>query len=64
MEYFDRISIEEISKRDMLMILKALEYTGKSTNIDSFLSLKDSILNQLCSIAETTEEEFLCYLEK
>ncbi|TCO73621.1 hypothetical protein [Marinisporobacter balticus] len=64
MENFDRISIQEISKRDMLMIVKALEYTGEKTNIDSFLSLKDSILKQLCSLAETTEEEFLYYLEK
>ncbi len=64
MEQFDRISVEEIPKKDMLMILKALEYTGENTGIHSFLSLKDSILKQLCTLANTTEEEFLCFLEK
>lgn len=64
MENFDRISIEEISKKDMLMILKALEYTGENTHINAFISLKDNILKQLCSLAETTEEDFLVYLEK
>ncbi|WP_053956190.1 hypothetical protein [Inediibacterium massiliense] len=64
MEQFDKISIEEVSKKDMLMILQALEYTGEHTKIDAFLSLKDNILKQLCSLAETSEEEFIGYLEK
>ncbi|QZY56340.1 hypothetical protein [Crassaminicella profunda] len=64
MEDFDKISIQEISKKDMLMILQALEYTGENTKIDAFISLKDSILQQLCLLAETAEEEFLGYLEK
>lgn len=64
MEDFDSVSIQEVSKRDMLMILQALEYTGEKTNIDAFISLKNSILQQLCSLAETTEEKFLQYLEK
>ncbi|MBB6218239.1 hypothetical protein HNQ80_004398 [Anaerosolibacter carboniphilus] len=64
MEQFDRISIQEISKTDMLMIIKALEYTGENTNIPSFISLKNSIVKQLSELAETTEEEFLLYLQK
>ncbi|SHJ85811.1 hypothetical protein SAMN02745975_03062 [Geosporobacter subterraneus DSM 17957] len=64
MEQFDRISIEEVSKRDMLMILKALEYTGENTKIESFILLKDSILKQLSALANTTEEEFLLHLQK
>ncbi|MEW9122037.1 MAG: hypothetical protein AB2421_04940 [Thermotaleaceae bacterium] len=64
MEQFDRISIEEVSKRDMLMILKALEYTGEHANIPSFIALKDSILKQLSALANATEEEFLMHLEK
>lgn len=63
MEEFDRISIQEISKKDMLMILKALEYTGENANIPSFISLKNNILKQLCSLAEATETEFLNHLE-
>lgn len=31
MEEFSKISFQEISKRDMLMIIKALEYTGENT---------------------------------
>ncbi|MFZ5967995.1 MAG: hypothetical protein ACOYVK_12605 [Bacillota bacterium] len=64
MEQFDRISIEEVSKKDMLMILKALEYTGEHSKISSFVELKDSILKQLCAIANTSEDEFLRYLQK
>ncbi|KXG74406.1 hypothetical protein [Thermotalea metallivorans] len=64
MEQFDRISIEEISKKDMLMIIKALEYTGENTKIASFINLKDSIVKQLSELADTTEEEFLLYLQK
>jgi len=64
MEAFDRISIEEISKKDMLMIIKALEYTGENTKISSFAALKSSLLKQLCTLAEASEDEFLRYLEK
>ncbi|HHY91575.1 MAG TPA: hypothetical protein GX503_07905 [Clostridiales bacterium] len=64
MEEFDRISIEEISKKDMLMIIKALEYTGQNTCMESFIELKNSILKQLCALTQTTEEEILSHLEK
>lgn len=62
MKDFDKISIQEMTKNDMLMILKALEYTGINTKIDDFINLKNSILKELSSLAETTEEEFLEYL--
>ncbi|RKD32567.1 hypothetical protein [Thermohalobacter berrensis] len=64
MQEFDKISIAEISKKDMLMIIEALEYTGKKTNIDSFLALKQNILKELSQLADTSEEEFLKYLEE
>ncbi len=64
MEQFDRISIQEISKTDMLMIIKALEYTGENTSIPSFISLKNSIVKQLSELAETSEDEFLLYLQQ
>ncbi|KNF07503.1 hypothetical protein CLPU_16c00590 [Gottschalkia purinilytica] len=64
MQEFERISISEISKEDMLMILEALEYTGKNTNIDTFISLKDSIVKELSELADSTEDEFIEYLRK
>lgn len=64
MQEFQKISISEISKKDMLMILEALEYTGKSTNIDNFLSLKCAIIKDLSDLAEATEEEFVEYLKQ
>ena len=64
MEQFERITIEEISKHDVLMIIKALEYTGENTNIDSFLELKDSILRQLCVLTKSSEEEILNHLKR
>jgi hypothetical protein len=62
MRTFDKISIQEMSKEDMLMIIEALEYTGSKTNIEAFINLKNSILKELSSLAESSEEEFLEYL--
>ncbi|MBC7087693.1 MAG: hypothetical protein H5T96_04275 [Tissierellales bacterium] len=59
---FEKISIQEISKDDMLLILEALKYTGESTHIEDFLSLRNNILNQLATLSESSPQEFLDYL--
>jgi len=59
---FDKISIQEISKDDMLLILEALKYTGENTHIQDFLSLRNNILNQLATLSESSPQEFLDYL--
>ena len=64
MQDFDKISIQEMSKNDMLLIIKALEYTGNETKINGFLDLKDNILNELSDIAEVSKADFMEYLEK
>lgn len=64
MREFDRISIQEISKEDMLMIIEALEYTGEKTEIDDFIILRNNIVEELSSLAEASEEDFLNYLYK
>jgi len=64
MREFDKISIQEISKNDMLLIIEALEYTGNNTKIDDFLNLRSSIVEELSSLAELSEEDFLEYLKK
>ncbi len=64
MREFDKISIQEISKNDMLLIIEALEYTGNSTKIDDFINLRNSIVEELSSLAEVSESEFLDYLKK
>ncbi|HZH93523.1 MAG TPA: hypothetical protein VFD79_05420 [Tissierellaceae bacterium] len=61
---FDKISIQEMSKDDMLLIIEALEYTGKATNIDDFLALRENILLELSSLAELTQDQFLDYLKE
>lgn len=63
MESIDQVSINDLSKRDLLLIIKALEYTGQNTNIEEFLNLKNNIVKELCFLTETTENEFLEYLE-
>ncbi|OPJ55168.1 hypothetical protein [Alkalithermobacter paradoxus] len=63
MDQFDKISINQISKRDMLLIIKALEYTFENTKIEEFKDLKNDILKELCFLSEKTEEEFLKSLE-
>lgn len=64
MRDFDKISIQEMSKNDMLMILEALEYTGKETDIQDFIDLKENILEELSSIAEVNKDDFFEYLKK
>ncbi|MDY0236779.1 MAG: hypothetical protein RBR71_12200 [Gudongella sp.] len=61
---FDKISIQEMSKDDMLLIIEALEYTGKQSNIKEFLLLRDNILEELSSLAELTTDEFLTFLKE
>lgn len=62
MKDFDKISIQEMSKKDMLMIINALEYTGNNTKEKKYINLKNNILKELSSLAESSEEEFLNYL--
>jgi len=47
-----------------LLIIEALEYTGKATNIDDFLALRENILLELSSLAELTQDQFLDYLKE
>lgn len=63
MELFNQVSINALSKRDLLLIVKALEYTNENTNIEDFIELRNSIIKELCFLTETTEEEFINYLE-
>ena len=64
MRDFDKITIQEMSKDDMLLIIEALEYTGKQTGIDDFIKLRKNILEELSSLAEISEDEFLNYLKE
>lgn len=64
MREFDKISIQEMSKEDMLMIIEALEYTGNHTKIEAFIDLRNSIVKELSALADSTEEEFVEYLNK
>lgn len=51
-----------MSKEDLLMIIEALEYTGTHANSKDFIELKDNILKELSALAETTEDEFVEFL--
>lgn len=64
MHNFDKISIQEMSKKDMLLIIKALEYTGVQTESEDFLYLRDSFIEELSSLSEVSQEDFIEYLEK
>ena len=43
---------------------KALEFTGENTKLNEFINLKNNIVKELCFLTETTEEEFITYLEQ
>jgi tagatose-1,6-bisphosphate aldolase len=64
MQEFEKISIAEIPKKDMLLILEALQYTGENKNLEEYLSLKNSIVSELSELADSSEEEFIDYLKK
>ncbi|CBH21271.1 hypothetical protein SAMN02745120_1950 [Acetoanaerobium noterae] len=57
---FDKISIDQISKRDLLIIIQALDYTYENTKIEDFSKLKDSLLEELRLLAEVpTQDELI-----
>ena len=63
MELIDQVSINALSKRDLLLILKALEYTNENTGLEDFIDLRNNIVKEICFLTETTEEDFINYLE-
>ncbi|EHL16052.1 hypothetical protein HMPREF9630_00502 [Peptoanaerobacter stomatis] len=56
---FNKITIDQLSKTDLLAILQALDYTYEHTKIEQFLSLKDSIVTDMCKIADIKSQEDL-----
>lgn len=64
MQKFDKISIQEMSKQDMLLIIQALDYTGQNTKIDDFITLKNNFIKELSSLSEIPETEFIDYLQR
>ncbi|NLC03091.1 MAG: hypothetical protein GX787_02280 [Tissierellia bacterium] len=63
MRDFEKITIQEMSKEDMLLIIEALDYTGTKTNIEDFIILKDNFVTELSSLADIPESEFIEYLK-
>ena len=63
MKLFDKVSIDALSKRDLLLIIKALEYTYENTNLEDFIDLRNSLIKELCFLTNTDEQVFVDYLE-
>ncbi|MGL5507552.1 MAG: hypothetical protein ACRDB0_06595 [Paraclostridium sp.] len=63
MKLFDNVSIDALSKRDLLLIVKALEYTYENTNLDDFIELRNNLIKELCFLTNTNENKFVEYLE-
>lgn len=63
MELINQVSINALSKRDLLLIIKALEFTNENTGLDDFIDLRNNIVKEICFLTETSEEEFIKYLE-
>ena len=64
MELIDQVTINDLSKRDLLLIIKSLEFTGKKTKNKDFIELRNSIVKELCFLTETSEDQFLTYLDE
>lgn len=63
MENFNKISIQEMSKKDMYTIINALDIAANNTNDCEYTELKEQFLKQLCGLAGCNEEEFLVFLQ-
>ena len=63
MKLFDNVSIDSLSKRDLLLIIKELEYTYENTNLEDFIDLRNSLIKELCFLTNTEETVFVEYLE-
>ena len=59
-----QVNINDLSKRDLLLIIKSLEFTGKKTKNKDFIELRNSIVKELCFLTETSEDQFLTYLDE
>ena len=64
METFEKISIEQISRKELLLILKSLEFTFEKTGVDDFMQLRSSILEELCFLTESSADDFMAFLEE
>ncbi|WP_131047253.1 hypothetical protein [Clostridioides difficile] len=64
MDLIEKVSINSLSKRDLLLIIKSLEYTNENTQISDFIDLRNNIVKELCFLTDTKEKDFLDYLEK
>lgn len=64
MELIDQVTINDLSKRDLLLIIKSLEFTGKKTDNADFIELRNSIVKELCFLTQTSEDQFISYLEQ
>ncbi|HBM7279828.1 TPA: hypothetical protein LZB07_001338, partial [Clostridioides difficile] len=62
MELIEKVSINSLSKRDLLLIIKSLEYTNENTQISDFIDLRNNIVKELCFLTDTKEKDFLDYL--
>ena len=56
---FNKITIDQLSKEDLLAILSALDYTYENNKIEQFKILRDSIVSDMCSIADISSQEEL-----
>ena len=63
MELIDQVSINALSKRDLLLIIKALEYTNENTGLEDFIDLRNKKVKVICFLTETSEKDFIDYLE-
>ena len=64
MELIDDVTIYDLSKIDLLLIIKWVEFTGKKTKNKDFIELRNSIVKELCFLTETSEDQFLTYLDE
>lgn len=65
METFNKISIENISKHDLLVILEALKYSYEHSKEEEFITLRNTMVQDLISLSDLKSEEHLIeYLQE
>ena len=51
------VSINSLSKRDLLLIIKALEYTNENTSLEDFIDLRNSHSKRTLFFNKTEEND-------
>lgn len=58
MEKFEKVSLNDLSVQDLLLIIKALEYTNENTKLNVFGDLRNNLVKSFVSLLKQLKKNF------